>query len=218
MITGKWQIYFQSWQPVKNFTSWRLWIFCKAVPVSNNLTMHFFVKFRCIIAECVWHEVVTMQLFNALCPSVQKCSNSNKIEHFILTYLEPLLTQTDTHFRHTSSINDSSVVPDTLINLLRTSKAYSWQPLKIFITNKQHIHNGSFVTILQLTQHVRLSGSGSLYVAVACHVSSSLALHFHFSLGQTKRQPFCINVAIVYNSSFNSVAFQTIVFKCQHVL
>lgn len=169
--------------------------------VSDNLITNFFVKFRCIIAECVWHEVVTMQLFNALCPSVQKCSNSYKTEHFTLTYLEPLLSQTDTHFRHISSTSDSLVVPDTLINLLLTSKAYSWQPLKMFITNKQHIHNGPYVTILQLTQHVRLSGSDSPYVVITC-VSSSLALHFHFSLRQTKRQPCCINVAIVYNSSF----------------
>jgi hypothetical protein len=97
----------------------------KAVSVSDNLTIHFFDKFRCIIAECMRYEVVTMQLFNALCPSVQKCSNSNKTEHFILTHLESLLSQTDTHFRHISSINDSSAVPDTLINLLLTSKAYS---------------------------------------------------------------------------------------------
>ena len=143
-----------------------------------------------------------MQLFNVLCPSVQKCSNSYIIEHFTLTYLEPLLSKTGTHFRHISSISDSSVVPDTLINLLLTSKAYSWQPLKMFITNKQHFHNGSFVTILWLTQHVRLSGSGSPYMAITCCVSSSLALHFHFSLRQTKRQPCYINVAIVYNSSF----------------
>jgi hypothetical protein len=127
--------------------------FVKAVSVSHNLTMHFFVKFTCIIAECVWHEVVTMQLFNALCPSVKKCSNSYKTEHYTLTYLEPLFSQTDTHFRHICSISDSSVSPDTLINRLLTSKAYSWQPLKVFITNKQHIHNGSFVTILWLTQH-----------------------------------------------------------------
>jgi hypothetical protein len=164
--------------------------------------MHFVVKFRCIIAQCVWHKVVTMQLFNALCPSVQKCPNFNKREHFTLTYLEPLLSQTDTDFRHISSISNSSVVPDTLINLPLTSKAYSWQPLKMFITNKQHFRNGSFVTILRLTQHVRLWGSGSPYVAITYRVSSSLALHYHFSLRQTKRQPCCINVAIVYNSSF----------------
>lgn len=164
--------------------------------------MHFFVKFRFIVAECVRHEVVTTQLFNALCPSVQKRLNSNKTEHFALTYLELLLSQTDTHFRHISSTSNTSVVPDTLINLLLTSEAYSWQPFKMFITNKQHIHNGLFVTILWLTQHERLSGSGSPYVAITCRVSSSLALHSHFSLRQTKRQPCCINVAIVYNSSF----------------
>jgi hypothetical protein len=54
-----------------------------------------------------------MQLFNALCPAVQKRSNSNKIEHFALTYLEPLLSQTDTHFIHISSTSDTTVVPDT---------------------------------------------------------------------------------------------------------
>jgi hypothetical protein len=124
------------------------------------------------------------------------------MEHFTLTYLKLLLSQTVTHFTHISSTSDSSVVPDTLINLLLTSKDYSWQQLKMFITNKQHIHNGSFVTILRLTQHVRLSGSGRPYVAITCGVSSSLALHFHFSLRQTKRQLCCINVAIIYNSSF----------------
>jgi len=95
------------------------------VSASDNLIMHFFVKFRCTGAECVQHEVVTMQLFNALCPSVHKHSNFNKTEHFALTYLEPLLSQTDTHFRHISSTSDTSVVPDTLINLLLTSEAYS---------------------------------------------------------------------------------------------
>jgi len=69
----------------------------------------------------------------------------------------------------------------------------------MFITNKQHIHKSSFVTILQLTQHVKMSGSGRPYVAIICGVSSSYALHFHFSLRQTKRQLCCI---ILYNSSF----------------
>jgi hypothetical protein len=93
----------------KSCTSYKHFI--EAVLVSDNLTLHSFVKFRSKIPECMWTEGVTMQLVNTFCVTVKKCHNSNKIKHFILTFLASLHSQTDANFRYISSNSDSVTVP-----------------------------------------------------------------------------------------------------------